>query len=456
MASAIASAGGLTRTRVEGLTNLTPGEVRPTWEITLGPRDAGQALPAYTTGDHVSVQPDNPDAVVTSLCERLRWDPNFAFSVESAAAASAASSSGGGAGGSSTGVKLHPVLAPGAAPLTVRSLLKHVLDVSGEVTPHQLRALAASATDKTEAEMLKRLCDRAPFLERVRGGYATLLSLLQAFPSVHLPLDRALSLVGPITPRYYSISSPGDGSPGGGTLSGGKLQVTFRQMRSTIPPAGYGNGAAARGASCDCAQNMFEGLCSSYMGRVKEGESVSIAVRPSSFRLPEDPATPIVMVAGGIGIAPFRAFGLHRLAQARAGTSFGPSLLLYGCRDSRDEVYRGLWEQLLAERALERVDVGYAAPVAGSPAVTPTTSGGDRKRLADSLLLEHSEEVWRALSRPEGGVVYVCGGASGFGQAVANSVKRIVAQKTGLDAAGTDAYMGRLLEGCRFVEDLAD
>jgi cytochrome P450 / NADPH-cytochrome P450 reductase len=458
VAAAVAAAGGLTRTSVAGLANLTPREVlRPMWELRLAPRGGGVPLPAFTTGDHVAVQPVAPEHAVDALCARLRWDPDYRFTVETT---SGGSGGGGGGGGSSasSSVKLPAVLS-GGRPVTVRALLRHVLDVSGEVSPHQLRALAGAAGNPAEADALRALCERGPFLERVRGGFATLGSLLAAFPSVHLPLDRALALLPPITPRYYSVSSAGDGAAGGGRLSGGSLDVTFRQMRAAVPPAGLGRGAAALTAPSPSSPPgnpvYFQGLASSYMASLREGDAVSVAVRPSSFRLPDDPAAPVVFIAGGIGVAPFRAFALHRLAQVRGALSadgapqrLGPGLMLYGCRDADDEVYAGLWKACVAEGALTAVDVGHAAPLAGARAPA---------RLADALVAAHADEVWQALSRPQGGVVYVCGGASGFGKAVAGAVRGIVASKGGISAPSElDAAMSRLLEGCRFVEDLAD
>jgi sulfite reductase alpha subunit-like flavoprotein len=225
----------------------------------------------------------------------------------------------------------------------------------------------------------------------------------------------------PLLPRYYSISSSPKAVPNG------EMHVTFRHLR------------AARDDG-----SVFDGLASSYLARRAPGDAVRVAVRPSSFRLPENPATPVVMVAGGIGIAPFRAFLQDRLADLKSGRvargSFGPAIVLYGCRDGRDEVYRGLMAEALAAGAISGFDIAHA--------------GGSPPRLAHHLLQQRAADIQAALAA--GGNVYVCGGASGFGQAVARTVREIAKAHGKLDDDGADAYMRVLLEECRFVEDLAD
>jgi hypothetical protein len=52
------------------------------------------------------------------------------------------------------------------------------------------------------------------------------------------------------------------------------------------------------------------GVASSWLGSVEVGEplGVSVFVRSSTFRMPADPAAPLVLVGPGTGLAPFRGF----------------------------------------------------------------------------------------------------------------------------------------------------
>lgn len=66
---------------------------------------------------------------------------------------------------------------------------------------------------------------------------------------------------------------------------------------------------------------MHEGIASYYLKQRAPGALVPVFVRRSSFRLPADLATPIVMVGPGTGLAPFRGFLQERAELVKSGTA---------------------------------------------------------------------------------------------------------------------------------------
>lgn len=335
---------------------------------------------------------------VFRLCDRLGYDPSYRFSVS--------------AEGTGKGVKL-----PFADRTDVVTALRLRVDFSGPVSTQLLKHLAASATVPYEAAELRALSERSAYIEHVRNRYLRLPDLLNKYPSTHLPLDRLLATLPPLLPRFYSISSPQDAS------NEDQLCITFRHLKQMKPDG-----------------TMFAGLCSSFLSTRMAGDRVRVAVRPSSFRLPADASKPVVMIAGGIGIAPFRAFLLERIAAAKevGAGAMSPALIMYGCRDADDEVYRGLMQQAVDVGAITKFDIGHAK--AG--------------RLASKVMLDNMDFITKSLDA--GGHFYICGGAAGYGQAVANTMKEILALHHKTDAAGAEAKMSELLAADRFIEDLAD
>lgn len=79
---------------------------------------------------------------------------------------------------------------------------------------------------------------------------------------------------------------------------------------------------------------------------------IPVHLRPSTgFRPPSDPATPIIMIGPGTGVAPFRGFLQQRRAEAAGGAGLGESWLFFGNR-------RSDWDYLYEDDLRSFVDDG--------------------------------------------------------------------------------------------------
>lgn len=137
------------------------------------------------------------------------------------------------------------------------------------------------------------------------------------------------------------------------------------------------------------------------------------------FRLPLEPTkTPIVCIAAGTGVAPFRAFLQERWLLSTAGggqkKNLAPALLFYGCRDPAvDDLYRDELDEW--ERA------GVVAVYRAHSRRTEASHGC--RYVQDRLWRERQavgELVWRRDAR-----IYICG-ATKMAQAAKEVLVRIL------------------------------
>ncbi len=235
-------------------------------------------------------------------------------------------------------------------------------------------------------------------------------------------------LVPPQRFRVYSVSSAPENPLGRGEHN---IQLTVGQLR--YPAAsGCPMGQPSMGG-CPHPSAMRQGTASTFLARahVTKREVPFRIQHPDVFRLPEHAETPIVMFAGGSGVAPFRAFLQERARSARPGLT----MLFLSVRSPDDFLYDDEFATLLASGILS-LQVAFTREGArvglgenGRLALTRDRTPGSTQRIADLMLSPCNQARLWQLARPmeqggKGAVFYVCG-RSGFADSVTRTLKQI-------------------------------
>jgi len=361
---------------------------------------AGQGI-RYVPGDRLGVFPQNSVGLVDRTLAALRATDDASVRLTSAWRDA-----------------LAPILreAPGVVPL--RTFLAYAkLRPLGRVVGKAL--LHLSACRRLHELLEQRREDQVELwdaLELLAGDNYDVRRLWKAAPWEAESIAR---IVPPENFRIYSISSTPEAH--GGEHCPRELHLTVGRLSFESQPAA-GRPAMVR-----------EGTASGYLVRgeaaVEQPTRIPVRVfRPGHFQLPEDPATPIVMFAGGTGISPFRGFLQARAADRRSG----PAWLFIGTRTFSDLPYTGELREWVAGGQLELRVAFSREPKRlrnerGDFVAVPGASG-----YVDALLEDDADSaaIWRLLNgRDAGGAegcFYICGQAS-FAHTVIKALKQVIA-----------------------------
>ncbi len=273
-------------------------------------------------------------------------------------------------------IKSKNTILPNQGPMPVHSLLAAYVEINQPATQRNLKKLIAATPIEADKSALENLADLA-FTSQITTKRVSVLDLLERYSSTSITFPAYLSMLPQLRLRQYSISSSPLATPGHCTLTFGILDE-----------------AALSGDG-----KRFYGVASNYLARLKPGDHVHVQVKQSqaAFHLPVDiEGTPLIMVAAGTGIAPFRGFVQERAEQIKAGRKLGPALLFFGCQDPDDVPYA---DELKQWTEMGAVDVRCAFSRA------PNESQG-AKYVQDRFWQDREEivELFR-----QGAKVFVCG-----------------------------------------------
>ncbi len=278
-----------------------------------------------------------------------------------------------------------------------------------ELTRPSPEALELIAERSASAELKALLAESHKVALKTFLWGKQLADVLAAYP-VRLTAQELVRVLKPIQPRCYSISSSPRAHPG--------------EVHLTVAAVRYG--PLAR-----------KGACSTFLADRAAERDVPLFIQTSPhFRLPADPATPIIMIGPGTGIAPFRAF-LH---ERRVTGARGRNWLFFGERHmATDFYYRDELTAMQKDGHLTELSLAFSRDQ-------------PEKRYVQHCMIERGAEIWAWLQ--DGAVMYVCGDATYMAKDVEAALVSLTQEHGGFTRDAALDYVRSLARSKRYLRDV--
>jgi sulfite reductase (NADPH) flavoprotein alpha-component len=328
----------------------------------------------YTVGDAFGLFPTNDPTLVDAVIKALDAPPDFPIG----------------------GRTLRNVLADGVSLSPAPDMLFQLYSyLTGGARRQKAKALAAG--------------------EDPDGDAATLdvLAAIEKFPGIRPDPEAFIEALDPLQPRLYSIASSSKTNPA-------RVALTVDTVRYKI------------------GKRPRLGVASTFLAeRIRPNTPVRCYVQKAhAFGLPADPATPIIMIGPGTGVAPFRAFLHERMATKAKGRNW----LFFGHqRSACDFFYEDEFAGMKAKGVLTRLSLAWSRD-------------GAEKFYVQDRMREVGRDLWSWLT--DGAHVYVCGDAKRMAKDVERALVDIVAQHGARTADQAIAFVADLKKQGRYQQDV--
>ncbi|NXR19828.1 NDOR1 oxidoreductase, partial [Cinclus mexicanus] len=273
---------------------------------------AGSGI-TFSAGDVVMIQPQNCPEDVQQFCQLLHLEPHRHFVLKS----------------TEPGTPLPPLL---PQPCTIQYLVTHYLDISCVPRRSFFELLAYFSMNELERAKLQEFSSaqgQEELYSYCNRPRRTTLEALWDFPhtTCAIPADYLLDLIPRIRPRAFSIASSMLAHPE-------RMQILVAVVRYKTR-----------------LSKPRHGLCSTWLASLNPEQGdvrVPLWVKKGGMKFPADPATPVIMIGPGTGVAPFRAAIQERVALGHRG-----NCLFFGCRHKSKDFYcQTEWEELVTKGLL--------------------------------------------------------------------------------------------------------
>ncbi|CCD24054.1 NADPH--cytochrome P450 reductase NDAI_0C03940 [Naumovozyma dairenensis CBS 421] len=387
---------------------------------------------SYSTGDHLGIWPSNATEKVQQFLNVFNLNPDTIFNLVS---------------------QDKTIKVPFPCPTTVGAVIRHYLEITGPVSRQFFEHLIQFAPNSSIKEKLTKLAkDKDAFQQEITSKYFNLADALLYLSGgskwESIPWEFLIENIPKLQPRYYSISSS--------SLSERNTIHVTSVVENTPNPK---TGSNIVGVTTNLLRNI-------QLAQNKQLQSTEINplpvhydlngprdlfanyklpvhVRQSTFRLPQNIETPVIMIGPGTGVAPFRGFIRERVAQVEKDNSIklGKHILFYGCRNEQDYLYQEEWSK-------------YATVLGESFEMNVAFSRvpGTKKVYVQDKLNEMSSDIWDLLKK--GAYIYVCGDAGRMAKDVSRTFINILQKGHGINEAEALEMVKALKTAGKYQEDV--
>ncbi|MBS2212827.1 flavodoxin domain-containing protein [Carboxylicivirga mesophila] len=259
-------------------------------------------------------------------------------------------------------------------------------------------------------ERLKRLYNDKEALRDYLVS-SDVLDLIKDYPC-QMDADEFISILQPLHSRYYSIAS-------GAKAKANQIDLTVKTIRFQQK------------------EREYEGAGSTYVNEsLEEGAEIHFRlVANPSFHLPDDAATPVIMIGVGTGIAPYRAFLQDLEAQGIKNKAW----LIWGDKhQTSDFLYEDELIDYYKNNTLAFINTAFSRDQ-------------EQKEYVQQRLIDYQDRLLEWLD--DGAMIYLCG-HNKMGDQVKQTLVHIYMNAKGMSEQEARAYLREQRNNNIIREDL--
>lgn len=331
----------------------------------------------YNVGDNIVIFPKNTSDKIDAICKHMQYDPNdiifYKFKAPEA-----------------TKKKLNLPLPNN---ITIQEAFVNYLDLSCQVNKDMLTKIKKFIADEEQYKKICNIIDNKDLLNEFLSKRYNIIDLIAEYNSIYVPFNSLIKILPKMFPRYYTVAS----SPNN-KKNKFDIAITLVNWKNSQNKEVYG-------------------LTSNYLNYLFSNgktDSLRIMVKGSSFKLPNDLNTPMLMMCTGTGIAPFISF-LQEMNFI--GKQPYETYLIFGSKNRKsDFIFESELNEYKNKKVLTELHGAFSRD-------------GNEKTYVQDVLVKEFKSRLSQLVNDKKMIIYICGSLS-MGSIVKQTISNIIGKES--------------------------